>query len=88
MAPRVDRTVARVSPPGGARRRQFARTGAGGRYATWKEHRTHSNIPDAVFPVTLQGSRCSRPRATTESSNQGLAATRGGRLAQLVRALP
>ena len=87
MAPRVDRTVARVSPPGGARRRRSARIEAGGRYATWKEHRTHSDIRNAVFPVTLQGLRCSRPRATTESSNQGLAATRGGRLAQLVEHL-
>ena len=39
------------------------------------------------IPVTLQGSRCSRPRETTVSSNQGRAATRGGRLAQLVEHL-
>ena len=28
MAPRVDRTIARVSPPGGARRRRSARIGS------------------------------------------------------------
>jgi len=35
---------------------------AGGRYATWKEHRTHSIASGSGLPVTLQGSRCSRPR--------------------------
>jgi hypothetical protein len=46
MAPRVDRTIARVSPPGGARRRRSARIEVGDRYATWKEHRTHSISSD------------------------------------------
>ena len=52
MAPMVDRTVVRFPSQVGS---AGTRKGTGGRYATWKEHRTHSTIRFACFLSLFKG---------------------------------
>ena len=84
MAPRVDRPVVRAP-------RQVELAGriredpVGDRSATWKDTEI-VRTSGPVVPVTLQGSRCMPPgdRNVVRTDRHRL----GGRLAQLVRALP
>ena len=55
MAPRVDRTVARVIPARWSSPAPVRKDRAGDRYATWQEHRTHSTHPSPEFLSLFKG---------------------------------
>jgi hypothetical protein len=85
MAPRVDRPVVRASPPGGARFADLARVGRETDQRPGKKHRNRSNI--------RTGGSCHSSRVKVHAPGDrnvvGTLRNRlGGRLAQLVRALP
>ena len=84
MAPRlIARSIVSPVKVGGG---MDLRVGAD-RERPWREHRTRSHVR-IRFPVTLQSLRA-QPRVATEASISDAPACRpGGRLAQLVRALP
>ena len=88
MAPRVDRTVARVSPPGGARRNPIREDR--NRRPIRDLERTPNPFEHPECGISCHSSRVKvQPvRGDDRVVEPGTAATRGGRLAQLVRALP
>jgi hypothetical protein len=88
MAPRVDRTIARVSPPGGARRRRSARIDR--RRSIRDLERTPNPFDHPLFGhfLSLFKGQGAAVRGDDRVVNVRHGKYRGGRLAQLVRALP
>ena len=88
MAPRVDRTIARVFPPGGARRRPV-RKDRQSEIDTRPGKNTEPIRPSFVrYFLSLFKGQGAAVRGDDRVVNVRHGKYRGGRLAQLVRALP
>jgi hypothetical protein len=85
MAPRVDRTAARVSPARWSSSSRSARAGSETDRDLVKNTEAHSSI--SVLTSCHSSTVKVQPPATIERPSSEVA-VRGGRLAQLVRALP
>ncbi len=83
MAPMVDRAVIRFPSQVGS---AGTRKGVGDRPRPGEPTENRSSIRAQRIPATLLGSRAQRPRRPTGRSR--MRCEPGGRLAQLVRALP